>query len=138
MKRFALIGKDIKGSFSPAIHSYCFEAMGLDADYGIIDIESNSRVPDIIAQLRDGGLDGINITAPYKKDFTPDWETYDRLFDQGYITFTDEGELICGTLLTKDSWEKLNINPLERKKYEIFPVGREEYLEWHRKNIFRH
>ena len=27
--------------------------------------------------------------------------TYDRLFDQGYITFTDEGELICGTLLTK-------------------------------------
>ena len=64
--------------------------------------------------------------------------TYDRLFDQGYITFTDEGELICGTLLTKDSWEKLNINPLERKKYEIFPVGREEYLEWHRKNIFRH
>ena len=71
MKRFALIGKDIKGSFSPAIHSYCFEVMGLDAGYGIIDIESKSRVSDIVAQLREGGLDGINITAPYKKDFIP-------------------------------------------------------------------
>ena len=69
MKRFALIGRDIKGSFSPAIHSYCFEAMGLDAGYGIIDIESKSGVPDIVAQLKEGGLDAINVTAPYKKDF---------------------------------------------------------------------
>jgi putative restriction endonuclease len=52
-------------------------------------------------------------------------------------TFSDDGELICGTLLTKDSWEKLNINPHERKKYKIFPFGREKYLEWHRRNIFR-
>ena len=42
MKRFALVGRDIEGSFSPAIHSYCFEVMGLDAGYGIIDIESKS------------------------------------------------------------------------------------------------
>ena len=69
MKRFALIGKDIKGSFSPAIHSYCFEAMGLDAGYGIIDIESRSEVSDIVAQLKEGELDAINVTAPYKKDF---------------------------------------------------------------------
>ena len=71
MKRFALIGRDIKGSFSPAIHSYCFEVMGLDAGYGIIDIESKSRISDIVAQLREGELDAINVTAPYKKDFIP-------------------------------------------------------------------
>ena len=71
MKRFALIGRDIKGSFSPAIHSYCFETMGLDAGYGIIDIESKSRVSDIVAQLKEGELDAINVTAPYKKDFIP-------------------------------------------------------------------
>ena len=71
MSRFALIGKDIKGSFSPAIHSYCFEVMGLDAGYGIIDIESKSGVSDIVAQLKEGELDGINITTPYKKDFIP-------------------------------------------------------------------
>ena len=71
MKRFALIGRDIKGSFSPAIHSYCFKVMGVDADYSIIDIESSSGLSDIVAQLKECELDGINVTAPYKKDFIP-------------------------------------------------------------------
>lgn len=37
--------------------------------------------------------------------------TYDTLFDEGYITFLDDGKLICGTLLSPYTWEKLNINP---------------------------
>jgi len=71
MKRFALIGKDVQGSFSPAIHSYCFSALGLDAEYRIIDIKSKSKVSDIVEQLKEGELDAINVTAPYKKDFIP-------------------------------------------------------------------
>ncbi|MFJ1327551.1 HNH endonuclease [Capnocytophaga canimorsus] len=63
--------------------------------------------------------------------------TYDKLFDQGYITFTDEGELICGTLLSKYTWEKLNINPLAKNKLRIFPEGREHYLDYHRKYVFQ-
>ena len=69
MKRFALIGKDIQGSLSPTIHSYCFNALSLDAVYNIIDIDSDSCIPDIISKLKSGSLDGINVTAPYKKDF---------------------------------------------------------------------
>ena len=71
MRRFALIGKDIHGSLSPAIHSYCFNALSLDAVYDIIDIDSESRIPDVISKLRAGSLDGVNVTAPYKKDFMP-------------------------------------------------------------------
>ena len=63
--------------------------------------------------------------------------TYDKLFDQGYITFTDDGELICGTLLSKYTWEKLNINPLAKNKLRIYPEGRECYLEYHRKYVFQ-
>ena len=63
--------------------------------------------------------------------------TYDRLFDQGYITFSDDGELICGTLLSSYTWDKLGINPSKKKKYRIFPENRKKYLEYHRRNVFR-
>ncbi|WP_448917702.1 HNH endonuclease [Haemophilus sputorum] len=63
--------------------------------------------------------------------------TYDWLFDQGYITFTDNGELICGTQLSSYSWEKLHINPNAKNKMRIYPEGREKYLAYHRKFVFQ-
>jgi len=69
MKNFALVGKDIQGSFSPDIHSFCFESLSLEACYHIIDIESSSEILAVVSRLKSGDLDGINITAPYKKDF---------------------------------------------------------------------
>ena len=69
MKRFALIGKGIQKSFSPAIHSHCFNSLSIEAKYDIIDIASTSKILDVIKLLKEGKLDGINITAPYKKDF---------------------------------------------------------------------
>lgn len=63
--------------------------------------------------------------------------TYDRLFDQGYITFSDNGELICGTQLSSYTWDKLNINPTAKNKMRIFPENREGYLDYHRKHVFQ-
>lgn len=63
--------------------------------------------------------------------------TYDRLFDQGFITFTDEGDLICGTQLNAITWSRLNINPASKKRMRIFPDEREEYLEYHRRHVFQ-
>lgn len=63
--------------------------------------------------------------------------TYDRLFDQGYITFLDSGELICGTQLSSYTWEKLNINPNAKNKMRIFPKSRENYLDYHRRHVFQ-
>lgn len=77
----------------------------------------------------DQALDYLNGLA-----FSP---TYDKLFDQGYITFTDTGELICGTQLSSYTWEKLNINPNAKNKMRIFPEEREMYLEYHRNKVFQ-
>ena len=66
--------------------------------------------------------------------FTP---TYDKLFDQGYITFLDNGKLICGTQFSAYTWEKLKINPNAKNIMRIYPEGREEYLEYHRKYVFQ-
>lgn len=62
--------------------------------------------------------------------------TYDKLFDQGYITFLDDGQLVCGTQLSRLSWQRLNINPRARNVMRIYPEDRREYLEWHRRNVF--
>ena len=63
--------------------------------------------------------------------------TYDKLFDQGYITFMDNGRLICGTQLSSYTWEKLNINPNAKNIMRIYPEDREEYLAYHRKFVFQ-
>mgnify|MGYP001025502196 CR=1 FL=1 len=63
--------------------------------------------------------------------------TYDKLFDQGYITFTDSGELVCGTQLSSYTWEKLSINPNAKNKMRIFPKERELYLDYHRNHVFQ-
>ncbi len=63
--------------------------------------------------------------------------TYDKLFDQGYITFTNKGELICGTQLSPFTWERLNINPNVKNKMRIYPKDREIYLDYHRNYVFQ-
>jgi len=63
--------------------------------------------------------------------------TYDWLFDQGFITFTDDGDLICGTQLSSLTWSRLNINPASRKKMRIYPEDRSEYLNYHRNHVFQ-
>ncbi len=63
--------------------------------------------------------------------------TYDKLFDQGYITFTNKGELICGTQLTPYTWERLNINPNAKNVLRIYPEDREKYLKYHRNYVFQ-
>lgn len=77
----------------------------------------------------DQALDYLNGLA-----LTP---TYDKLFDQGYITFKDNGDLICGTLLSAYSWERLNINPPAKNNLRIYPENRELYLEYHRNFVFQ-
>lgn len=62
--------------------------------------------------------------------------TFDRLFDKGYMTFSDDGKLICGTEISMYNWGKLSINPTQFKTYDILPNGREKYLKFHRENVF--
>ncbi len=65
--------------------------------------------------------------------FTP---TYDFLFDRGYISFNDDQKIIVSPWLSKMTCSKLNIS--NNKNYPMLPIdGKEGYLEYHRKNIFK-
>jgi putative restriction endonuclease len=62
--------------------------------------------------------------------------TYDLLFDRGFISFTNDQKIIISPWLSKMTCSKLNISP--EKQYPMLPViGRENYLEYHRINIFK-
>lgn len=62
--------------------------------------------------------------------------TYDLLFDRWYISFTDDKKMIISPWLSKMTCSKLNISP--DKKYTMLPTEwRENYLEYHRKNLLK-
>lgn len=63
--------------------------------------------------------------------------TFDRLFDRGLISFSNDK-----TLLVSDSFSERNLSKLNLSRKQIIPdlpiIGREEYLEYHRNKIFIH
>lgn len=59
--------------------------------------------------------------------------TYHLLFDLGFISFLDDGQLIVSPYLSNMNKKRLNI--IENKKYMI-PKSRSKYLQYHRENIF--
>jgi len=69
MKNFYVIGKNIQSSLSPFIHNYVFQSSNIDANYAIKEINDSNRVFDIIEQIKNGIIAGVNITNPYKKIF---------------------------------------------------------------------
>ncbi|QIW15636.1 restriction endonuclease [Pasteurellaceae bacterium RH1A] len=73
-------------------------------------------------------------TDPYNGFmFTP---TIDHLFDRGFITFTDNKEMLLSPFLSKMTYSKLGLS--DHKKYPLLNIdGREHYLEYHRREIWK-
>lgn len=65
-KNYAIIGNPIKHSLSPVLHKYWFDKYNIDADYTIIEA-SEDDLSKTINKIKDGSLNGINVTLPYKQ-----------------------------------------------------------------------
>ena len=61
-----VIGKPIKHSRSPIIHNFWIEKYSLNARYNKLEVDE-TEIKDLIRQVRDGKIKGLNITIPYKK-----------------------------------------------------------------------
>lgn len=65
--------------------------------------------------------------------FTP---TYDKLFDKGFITFTNDRRIIVSTLISDENRGRLNL--INNTQYPLLPIdGREDFLNYHRDNLFK-
>ena len=60
---------------------------------------------------------------------------FDILFDQGYITFDNDGNIICSKKLNNDVINHINNYTLDNK---FINQQRLQYLDYHRQNIFKH
>ena len=64
-----VIGKPIEHSRSPIIHNFWIEKYSLNASYNKLEVDKTD-IKDLIQQVRDGKIQGLNITIPYKKIMT--------------------------------------------------------------------
>lgn len=62
--------------------------------------------------------------------------TIDFLFDRGFISFNDSKEILLSPWISKLTYKNLGL--VDLKNYPMLPIlGREQYLEFHRNNIFK-
>lgn len=62
--------------------------------------------------------------------------TYDKLFDKGFISFSNTKDLIISTKLSDENVTKLGL--ISNTRYPNLPIaGRENYMEYHRNEILK-
>ncbi len=66
MKKYLVIGNPIEHSLSPRLHNYWFKQNNIDAVYEKKQIKETD-IKGIISEMRNGEIEGINVTVPFKK-----------------------------------------------------------------------
>ena len=82
MKKFLVIGNPIEHSLSPELHNYWIKNSGFNAIYEKKKI-NEGQLEQIISQVKDNKIRGINVTVPFKKTVIP---YLDELSDEAQST----------------------------------------------------
>jgi shikimate dehydrogenase len=98
MKKYLVIGNPIDHSLSPKLHNYWFKENNIEAVYEKKQVEE-SDIEGIISEMRNGKLDGINVTVPFKKSVIPFLDNLDDLAKktQSVNTIYKDKSKIIGT-----------------------------------------
>ena len=78
MKKYLVIGNPIDHSLSPRLHNHWFKENNIDAVYEKKQIKEND-IGGIILEMRNGKIDGINVTVPFKNSVIPFLDELDGL-----------------------------------------------------------
>ena len=70
MKKYLVIGNPIEHSLSPKLHNHWIKKNNIDAVYDKKQLNEND-IEDTILKVRNGEIDGINVTIPFKKSVIP-------------------------------------------------------------------
>ncbi|WP_428075677.1 HNH endonuclease [Candidatus Avelusimicrobium luingense] len=62
---------------------------------------------------------------------------YDKLFDRGFITFTDDKHVQLSNWISAQNWKRIGIH--DNDFFQALPIteARKVYLEFHRKSVFK-
>ena len=70
MKKFLVIGNPIEHSLSPTLHNYWIKRNNIDAVYNKKKLDI-SGLENLIKDVREKKIDGINVTVPFKNSVIP-------------------------------------------------------------------
>ena len=70
MKKFLVIGNPIEHSLSPMLHNYWINENNINALYEKHKLDEND-LKDLILQVKEKKIDGINVTVPFKRAIIP-------------------------------------------------------------------
>ncbi len=70
MKKYLVIGNPIEHSLSPKLHNYWIKENNIAAVYDKKQL-NEIDVEGIISEVKNGKIDGINVTVPFKKSVIP-------------------------------------------------------------------
>ena len=70
MKKYLVIGNPIEHSLSPTLHNFWLKQCSIDAVYEKKLLEKKN-LKDIIDDVRNDKISGINVTVPFKKSIIP-------------------------------------------------------------------
>jgi len=66
MKKYLVIGNPVEHSLSPQLHNYWIKKNNIDAVYDKRQL-NESDIKGIIAEVKNGKINGLNVTVPFKK-----------------------------------------------------------------------
>ncbi|MFC4404050.1 shikimate dehydrogenase [Gracilibacillus xinjiangensis] len=75
--KLGLIGHPIGHSLSPWIHAKFIDLAGLTGEYKLYEGD-HTKLPEVIQNLKQSGVDGFNITVPYKQVIVDYLDNLDR------------------------------------------------------------
>ena len=125
MKKYLVIGNPIEHSLSPKLHNYWFEKNNIDANYSKRKIDKKN-IQEVISEIKDKKLDGINVTVPFKSDVIP---FLDKLSEESKITqsvntiYTHDDKLIGHNTDIKGFELSLGETHFNLKDKKIFILG---------------
>ena len=70
MKKYIVIGNPIKHSLSPKLHNYWIKENNTAAVYDKKQL-NEIDVEGIISEVKNGKINGLNVTVPFKKSVIP-------------------------------------------------------------------
>ena len=70
MKKYLVIGNPVEHSLSPKLHNHWIKKNNIDAVYDKKQI-NEVDIKEIISEVRNGKINGINITVPFKQSVIP-------------------------------------------------------------------
>ena len=125
MKKFIVIGNPIEHSLSPKLHNYWFKKNDINAKYDKKKIVK-SEIQEIISEIKNNKLDGINVTVPFKSDVIP---FLDILSEESQITqsvntiYLDDEKLVGHNTDIKGFELSLKETQFDLKNKSIFILG---------------